>query len=110
MEYFSTTQIAERCGVARQTVVNYTHSHNIKVTKLPDNHNPAAYFYDEEEAEKLCKLIQSSETVIEIHTRPDRQLQKERELEEKRREKVEALKKLHPLVKDVRCFDEYFWP
>jgi predicted site-specific integrase-resolvase len=110
MEYFSTTQIAERCGVARQTVVNYTHSHNIKVVKFADSHYPNTFFYDEYEAEKLCKIIAESETVAEVHTRCDRQLQKEKELELKRLERIEALKKVHPLVKDTRCFDEYFWP
>ena len=110
MEYFSTTQIAERCGVARQTVVNYTHLYKIKVVKRADSTNPTAYFYDKHEAEKLCQILANSTAIADVHNRSEKQTQKEKELEEKRQKRIEALKPLHPLVKDSRCFDENFWP
>lgn len=87
MKYFSTTEIAERCGVARQTVVNYTHLYRIKAVKFADSPNPTAFHYDEYEAEKLCRIIAASETVVDVHTRSEKIIQKEKELEEKRQKK-----------------------
>ena len=92
VENFVTTgMIAESCGVQRQYVNSYA-----RIYKIPKVKKHSKNFYTKENADKLIALIEKAKgknARQNIFTD----------------EKLEELKRKHPLVKDVRCFDPDYW-
>ena len=87
-KYMTSTQVAKLCGVDRDYVNVY--ARRMKITKVNIR---GTYYYPKAEAKPLIEAIQKAHS-------------------EKVRTKDEfvRLKKKHPLIKDVRCFDNNWFP
>lgn len=86
-----TVDIAEICGVTRDYVNVYVRRLGIKKLFFHGK-----YYIPKESVSALVKEINQATARVRYKSEKDRQL--------------EQLQKLHPLVKDVRCFDENWYP
>lgn len=100
--YVNVSETATSCNVVQSTVQAYIIRNNIPILRKDLGHDGTIWVEDQ-----YAEVIRNSVYPRFIR---HKMFQEKKKKKQKKSLSIDELKKLHPLVKDVRCFSFSWWP